>query len=76
MLPLSTVKGATPNEQGVRSLQTLPLIDSVPVLLTSSNERLANDGHKEKTIPTWFNYDGKQMDDGSGVDGKKAEGGA
>jgi hypothetical protein len=26
------------------------------VLLTSADERLAGDGHKEKTLPTWFRY--------------------
>ncbi len=52
----------------------LPLIDAAPVLMTTSNERLASDGTKEKSIPTWFNYESKAMDDTVGVDGKRWNG--
>ncbi|KAJ9107649.1 hypothetical protein QFC21_001109 [Naganishia friedmannii] len=47
------VKGG---EGGLTDLSRAPILENAPVLLTSTDERYAGDGAKERTVPTWFKY--------------------
>ncbi|KAJ9115947.1 hypothetical protein QFC22_005090 [Naganishia vaughanmartiniae] len=45
-----------PVEGGLADLSRAPILENAPVLLTSTDERYAGDGAKERTVPTWFKY--------------------
>ncbi|KAJ9121440.1 hypothetical protein QFC24_004778 [Naganishia onofrii] len=60
-------------EGGLADLSRAPILENAPVLLTSTDERYAGDGAKERTVPTWFKYPSESSsskDKDKGADGK------
>ncbi|KAJ9093230.1 hypothetical protein QFC19_008436 [Naganishia cerealis] len=43
-------------EGGLARVNKAPILENAPVLMSSTDERYAGSGAKDKTVPTWFQY--------------------